>query len=141
MVLVRTSHQYSLLFKKIQWLIKLNIVVASYKSVLFCYNPTVPTSSPRITAAVPVDPTTVELSWNPPSPDEQNGVIVYYIIHITAIHPHMGETFQQNCTMVSCNVSQLYPYHTYQFTVSAVTIAPGPHSETSTVTTLESGMK
>ena len=81
----------------------------------------------------------VELSWNPPRPDEQNGVIVYYIVNITAIHPYMGETFQQNCPMVSCNVSQLYPYHTYQFTVSAVTIAPGPYSETSTVTTLETG--
>ena len=118
-----------------------SVILENSNGRLALLQPTVPTSSPRITAAVPVDPTTVELSWNPLSPDEQNGVIVYYIIHITAIHPHMGETFQQNCTMVSCNVSQLYPHHTYQFTVSAVTIAPGPHSETSSVTTLESGMK
>jgi len=108
---------------------------------LFGHNPTVPTSSPRITTAVAVAPMTVELSWDPPSPDEQNGIIVYYIINITAIHPHVGETFQQNCTLVPCNVSHLYPHHTYQFSVSAVTIAPGPYSETHTVTTLESGMK
>jgi len=82
---------------------------------------------------------TVELSWNPPRSDERNGLIVYYIINITAIQPLVGETFQQNCTSESCNVSHLFPHHTYQFSVSAVTIAPGPYSETHTVTTLESG--
>ena len=83
---------------------------------------------------------TVQLSWNPPRLDEQNGPIIYYIVNITATHPRRGESFQQNCTIVPCNITHLYPYHTYQFIVSAYTIGSGPYSEIRTVTTLEAGM-
>ena len=65
---------------------------------------------------------TVQLSWNPPRHDKQNGAIVYYIVNITATHPRMVESFQQNCAMVSCNIT-----HLYQFIVSAVAIGPRPY--------------
>ena len=81
----------------------------------------------------------MQLSWNPPRLDEQNGAIIYYIVNITATYPRREESFQQNCTMIPCNITQLYPYHTYQFIVSAFTIGPGPYSEIRTVTTLEAG--
>ena len=99
----------------------------------------VPVGSPEITAATAIDPMTVQLSWNPPRLDEQNGAIIYYIVNITATHPRREESFQQICTMVPCNITQLYPSHTYQFIVSAYTIGPGPYSEIHTVTTLEAG--
>ena len=102
------------------------------------YSP-VPVGSPEITAATAVDPMTIQVSWNPPRPDEQNGIIGYYIVNVTGTHPRMGESFQQNCYSVSCNITHLYPYQTYQLTVSAVTIGPGPYSEVYTVTTLEAG--
>ena len=98
----------------------------------------VPVGSPEITAAIAVDPMTVQLSWIPPRLDEQNGIIIYYIVNVTATQPRM-EVFQQNCTLVPCNITHLYPYQTYQFTVSAVTVGPGPYGEAYTVTTLEAG--
>ena len=108
--------------------------------MLLCghYSP-VPVGSPEITAATAVDPMTIQASWNPPRPDEQNGIIGYYIVNVTGTHPRMGESFQQNCYSVSCNITHLYPYQTYQLTVSAITIGPGPYSEVYTVTTLEAG--
>ena len=99
----------------------------------------VPVGSPEITAAAAVDPMTVYLTWNPPRLDEQNGIINHYLVNITATHPHVGGSFQQTCTRVSCNITHLHPYQTYQFAVSAVTIGPGPYSGIYTVTTLEAG--
>ena len=103
------------------------------------YYSSVPVGSPEITAATSVDPMTVQVSWNPPRLDEQNGIIIYYLVNITTTHPHAGESFQQTCTLLSCNITHLHPYQTYHFAVSAVTIGPGPYSEIYTVTTLEAG--
>ena len=120
---------------------KLSFIILYLVCYLFLLiiHSTVPVGSPEITAATAIDSMTVQLSWNPPRLAEQNGIIMYYIVNITATHPRVGENFQQNCSSISCNISHLFPYHTYQFTVSAVTIGPGPYSETYIETTLEAG--
>ena len=50
-----------------------------------------------------------------------------------------GRVVQQNSTIPSLQVSMLHPYYTYEWNVSAYTVAEGPHTNFSSVTTPEDG--
>ena len=84
-----------------------------------------------------VDSQTVYLTWGPPPPDQINGVLTGYIVNA-----FVTDTQQQNMYHTSTSdltLSGQHPYYTYIFTVSAVTVAPGPFSMEYTITTPAAG--
>ncbi len=100
--------------------------------------PTVPTASPEDFTPVEVTSRSTVLTWDPPPYENQNGVIISYVIDVTVIET--GETFViiSNDTLLS--VTGLRPYRTYICTIAASTsIGLGPYSVSITVNTLEDG--
>ena len=77
------------------------------------------------------------LSWEPPNPEEQNGVLTGYFVNITSTD---GDGFQFFSVSNQPRVDSLNPHGTYLLTVAAVTAAGiGPSSPAVTATTLEDG--
>ena len=78
--------------------------------------------------------------WNPPLPEEQNGFITGYTIHISLLEK--GEMFQILSEANNVTVASLRPHSTYNFIISAQTsVGIGPFTPTPvSVRTLEDGM-
>ena len=71
--------------------------------------------------------TTLVLSWQPPAPENQNGIIVHYIVNITEMETGRSLSFTSaNTTILS--VPALHPFYTYTCIVAAVTVGVGPYS-------------
>ena len=82
--------------------------------------------------------TSAYLTWNPPSYEEQNGVIIQYVINVTV--QETGERFQLTSTTTSLEVTNLRPYRTYVCIIAAATsVGLGPFSISVTVETPEDG--
>ena len=81
--------------------------------------------------------TSVQLTWLPPEPSGQNGIIQHYIISITEVDT--SRLFQTMSSSIFVTIADLHPYYTYTFTVAAVTVGQGPYSEEISVQTLEDG--
>ena len=79
----------------------------------------------------------ISLTWNPPTPANQNGIIRSYIINMTVLETQ--ETIQFISNSAERNFEMLHPYYTYSFALSAVTTGPGPPSSAYNVTTDEEG--
>ena len=77
--------------------------------------------------------------WEPPSPEDQNGLIVGYTINITDLET--GERYQHLSTSTNITIGSLTPFTTYICIIAARTnIGIGPFSTVVTVQTLEDGM-
>ena len=81
--------------------------------------------------------THIFLTWEPPSIEMQNGVIREFWIDIVETRTNISQLRITTDTFV--NVSGLHPNYDYNFTITAVTIGPGPPSPPVTITTLEDG--
>ena len=77
------------------------------------------------------------ISWDPPPALTQNGIIREYSVIIHNVKSGVNLTFFTVHTQL--NVSVLSPYTTYSVKVAAITIASGPFTNTSNVTTLQDG--
>ena len=78
------------------------------------------------------------LTWEPPLSAEQNGVIINYVVNITA--EETGEMFQLFSEILNISVSTLSPFTTYFYTIAATTsVGQGPHSIVYTLQTPEDG--
>ena len=78
------------------------------------------------------------LSWQPPAPENQNGIIVHYIVNITEMETGRLLSFTAvNITTLS--VPMLHPFYTYTCIVAAVTVGVGPYSATVVVELPEDG--
>lgn len=98
--------------------------------MLFCS--TVPSNSPQNFETIPEDSRTLLLTWEPPPPEDQNGIILEYRINVTV--SETGSRFQLTSDVASLRVSDLHPYYTYLCIITAVTIVgPGPFSQVFTV--------
>ena len=76
--------------------------------------------------------------WDPPQPDQRNGIIRRYAINITTLTDQQT-VFHSLLTTTSHTVSSLRPYSSYSCAVAAETGAGrGPHV-TQTVRTPEDG--
>ena len=78
-----------------------------------------------------------ELSWSPPLPEEQNGVIINYVINIT--DTDTGDAFQRFTSNNTLTISSnLKPYTTYICGIAAETsVGLGPFSPDISFTTHE----
>ena len=90
-------------------------------------------------AALSVSSTNVQLSWNPPPTDQQNGIITDYYINMTEVET--GVTVQLTVTgATSLLIDALHPYYVYNFFISAATVVGrGPYSTLFSIRTPEDG--
>ena len=61
-----------------------------------------------------------------------------YLINVTVVET--GSFFQNTSETTALNISGLHPYYTYNLTVAAVTIGPGPYGVVLTIRMPEDGM-
>ena len=85
----------------------------------------------RLTA---VTSSSVDLSWSPPPTEHHNGIIRQYTVRVVV--QDTGEIYSHSTAQLSITVGDLHPYYTYNFSIAAVTVAPGPYSEPLVVQTL-----
>ena len=84
-----------------------------------------------------LSPTSVMISWNPPPPEHQNGIIVGYVIRVTGVDA--AENIELSVNNRNITVPSLHPFYTYRFSVAAVTIAFGPFNNPVTLKMPEAG--
>ena len=96
--------------------------------------PTEPSDTPQAVRLTAVTSTSVDLSWSPPPTEHHNGIIRHYTVRVVV--QDTGEIFTHPTVGLSIIVGSLHPYYTYNFSISAVTVAPGPYSVQVTVQTL-----
>ena len=99
---------------------------------------TAPDGSPENVTGMATNSTTIDLSWDPPPRQLQNGYIVEYRVNVT--ETDTGDSFSVTTTDTSLVVTSLHPYYTYSCIVAAVTIGVGPYSTVINITTEEAGM-
>ena len=102
----------------------------------FC--PIVPTGPPQGVEVQSETSTTLVLSWQPPAPENQNGIIVHYIVNITEMETGRLLSFTA-VNMTTLSVPMLHPFYTYTCIVAAVTVGIGPYSATVEVELPEDG--
>ena len=96
----------------------------------------VPSSGPKNVNAVSLSPYNIELHWDPPSFEDQNGDIVSYFI--SAISAGDRQSFETSGETLFFSGNNFHPYYTYSISVHAVTVGVGPGT-TVNVTTMETG--
>ena len=80
----------------------------------------------------------ITLSWSPPDVQSQNGIIIGYLINVTAIGT--GEAFQVSSATTNLVIQSLRPFTMYICVIAAETSAgTGPFSISLIVQTNESG--
>ncbi len=93
-------------------------------------------SSPPIDVVIDdISPYNFTINWEPPPPDTHNGIIRQYTLNVT--ESETGEIHIYHTPETYYVLSHLHPSYTYIFAVSAVTVSPGPPTESMNVTTLE----
>jgi len=92
---------------------------------MFNPNP-VPTGPPLSFQATPINSSAIQLTWDPPTTEQQNGIIQQYLINMTAMES--GESYQLISPNTSLTVNDLHPYYHYNLLVAAVTTEAGPFS-------------
>jgi len=98
----------------------------------------VPSGTPTNVRVVAISSSSIRLTWEPPRPEDQNGVILAYNITITEAETGRVTYFQKEGTESLLIVNFLHPYYTYQCSISAETVGPGPPAFAS-VTTHQEG--
>ena len=102
-------------------------VIKSYKSFLLLFQ--APSRSPQNLTVTVINARNVYLSWSPPPREHHNGVIRQFWINITEVDT--GRRFQRTSVDTFFTVPSLHPFYTYQFSVAAYTVNPGPFTEPS----------
>jgi len=79
-------------------------------------------------SATPLNSTALTLRWQPPPPEDRNGVITQYVVNITGLSVAGQEPFVLHTTETSIVVGLLHPSYTYACEVAAVTsVGQGPY--------------
>lgn len=116
-----------------------SIVKLSVLDLLDCFVlalTAVPTSSPVNVVPSFVTKSSVSFRWEPPPYDDQNGVIILYIINITVLETE--DSFQLNSSTTTLTVTSLRPFRTYECSIAAATLVGlGPFSTSIIVKTLD----
>ena len=73
----------------------------------------------------------LQLTWEPPAPEQRNGIIRGYLINATAWES--GEYYEWMSDTMSLVISSLHPHYHYNLSVAANTIGLGPFSDNYTV--------
>ena len=100
---------------------------------------TAPSGAPVNIIAISLTSTSVQLSWNPPPADQQNGIITNYYINMTEVET--GVAVQLTVTgPTMLLIDTLHPYYVYNFFISAATVVgQGPYSTVFSIQAPEDG--
>lgn len=90
-----------------------------------------PSQPPDAVTVNPLNATSATVSWSPPPPEHQNGIIQSYTIRVEGVHTQEDFDLSTNSTEVV--VGNLRPFYSYRFIVAAITISHGPYSAPITV--------
>ena len=98
----------------------------------------VPTGPPQAVEVRSESSTTLTLSWQPPAPENQNGIILHYIVNITEMETGIVFSYTAvNSTILT--VPALHPFYNYTCIVAAVTVGVGPYSAPAVIQMPEDG--
>ena len=100
--------------------------------------PTVPSGSPQAFNASATSPSSAVLTWQPPPFDEQNGMILSYVINVTIVET--GGNFLLFSNSTTLTVTTLKPFRTYICIIAAQTsVGTGPYGTQFILYTPEDG--
>ena len=117
----------------------LHCVVSIALIVSYYIYSTVPSGAPRNITGTPGDAREILLHWEPPFPENRNGMIIGYVVNATRMNS--GEILQLMSTPNSITVSSLSPFTIYICAIAATTsVGSGPFSDEIAVQTLEEGI-
>ena len=94
-----------------------------------------PSGPPQNLQTVVTDSRSIFISWEPPLPEEQNGILRRYVITLLSVET--DEIVTTSAIGTNMTVSGLIPFTTYQCRVAAETIAAGPRTEAVLIKTSE----
>ena len=97
----------------------------------------VPSGVPRNVVAVAMTPRTIQVTWDPPQEDLQNGIIQLYMV--TVLVQQTRASLSLNTTTTYITIPNLHPAYHHSITVAAVTIGAGPYSSATLLTTPDDG--
>ena len=98
----------------------------------------VPETAPLQFTVQATDSRTLVLSWEPPLPEDRNGIITNYTVNITEIET--GRQFQLVTDNTTITAFPLHPHYTYSCTVTAETsVGLGPYTALRAVQMPEDG--
>jgi len=99
---------------------------------------TVPSGPPQAVVANVIDLRNLYIVWDPPPAEDQNGIIISYVVNVTGVET--GEQIQLTSHSESVEVTALTPNTTYFCIIAASTVVgTGPFSRSVSVQTLETG--
>lgn len=105
---------------------------------MYCSLSPAPSGSPINTQARTINSTTIELRWELPPPEEQNGIVTSFQINITVTETKA--IYLINSTANAINITELHPHYGYSLSVAAVTAGGvGPYSQLVSAVTHEDG--
>lgn len=87
---------------------------------------TAPTAEPKNIIGNSLSSDSIHITWEPPPKDSQNGLIRSYSINVTEIETGLINVHSTASTEIT--LFSLHPFYNYEFSIAAVTIAPGPFS-------------
>ena len=93
--------------------------------------------APEITTSYAIDSSTVAIHWDPLPEEDRNGVIREYEVFIYNVNTGKNQTVV--FTTTTAIIGSLTPSFSYNFFVSAVTVAKGPYSTIINITMPEDG--
>ncbi len=94
----------------------------------------VPTGVPKTMQVDSQSSSVISISWRPPVPEQQNGVITSYYIAVLEVQTGTTLKFQTHGSASFYIVNALHPYYTYNCSVAAFTIGLGPSAHASVLT-------
>ena len=103
---------------------------------------TVPGGPPENFTANVVSSTEIQLMWQPPASEIQNGLVRNYTIFVIEVQTNTNHSYtvqSQSSEDPALPVEFCHPYYDYVCSVAAVTIGPGPYTSPLTVRTFEDG--
>ena len=103
----------------------------------FCLFIIAPISPPTNVISNGITSTTLNISWNPLQPEDENGIVRSYIINVTVADN--GLNFEVTAYTNSAFLNDLHPYYTYMVSIAAFTVELGPFSIITSYKTNEDG--
>ena len=98
-----------------------------------------PTAAPQSFVADWITATEVQLSWEPPPLEHQNGLIQSYTITVFEVESNSTKEVHQNFAYNTISLTGLHPYYNYIMSVAAYTVGLGPFASITLQTEQDGG--
>ena len=101
-----------------------------------------PSAPPRAAEARDITTTSFSVLWQPPAPEDRNGVITHYRLRVENVCTRNTTYTTIQPSDVPYTVEHLTPYTTYNCSVRAATVnGTGNSTDETSITTLEDGQE